>query len=46
MEAADKVGIEGAAEFLDDPNNGVKEVKARKKKEFLNSQKLNYRHEK
>ncbi|KAI4371844.1 hypothetical protein MLD38_010145 [Melastoma candidum] len=27
LEAADKVGIAGAAEFLDDPNNGVQEVK-------------------
>lgn len=26
MEAASKVGVEGAAEFLEDPNNGVKEV--------------------
>ncbi|KAK9700255.1 hypothetical protein RND81_08G227300 [Saponaria officinalis] len=27
VESARKVGIEGAAEFLDDPNNGLKEVK-------------------
>lgn len=27
MESAKKVGIEGAAEFLEDPNNGLKEVK-------------------
>ncbi|XP_058070546.1 uncharacterized protein LOC131219432 isoform X2 [Magnolia sinica] len=26
VEAATKVGVEGAAEFLEDPNNGVKEV--------------------
>ena len=26
MESAKKVGIEGAAEFLEDPNNGLKEV--------------------
>lgn len=26
MEAASKVGVEGAAKFLEDPNNGVKEV--------------------
>lgn len=26
MEAASKIGVEGAAEFLEDPNNGVKEV--------------------
>ncbi|KAF9602350.1 hypothetical protein IFM89_026777 [Coptis chinensis] len=28
VEAAKKVGIEGAAEFLDDPNKGVQEVYA------------------
>ncbi|KAI4365236.1 hypothetical protein MLD38_021236 [Melastoma candidum] len=27
VEAADKVGIAGAAEFFDDPNNGIQEVK-------------------
>lgn len=26
VESAKKVGIEGAAEFLEDPNNGLKEV--------------------
>lgn len=26
MESARKVGVEGAAEFLEDPNNGLKEV--------------------
>lgn len=26
MECAGKIGIEGAAEFLEDPNNGLKEV--------------------
>ncbi|KAL0396618.1 UNVERIFIED_CONTAM: hypothetical protein Scaly_0110200 [Sesamum calycinum] len=26
VEAANKVGVEGAAEFLEDPNNGLKEV--------------------
>jgi hypothetical protein len=26
VESAKKVGIEGAAEFLQDPNNGLKEV--------------------
>jgi len=26
VECAQKVGIEGAAEFLEDPNNGLKEV--------------------
>lgn len=26
MEAASKVGVEGATEFLEDPNNGVEEV--------------------
>lgn len=26
MESAKKVGIEGPAEFLQDPNNGLKEV--------------------
>ncbi|XXG47430.1 hypothetical protein AAC387_Pa02g2079 [Persea americana] len=26
VEAASKIGVEGAAEFLEDPNNGVKEV--------------------
>ncbi|KAJ0042914.1 hypothetical protein Pint_18947 [Pistacia integerrima] len=27
VESAKKVGVEGAAEFLEDPNNGLKEVK-------------------
>lgn len=26
VESAKKVGVEGAAEFLEDPNNGLKEV--------------------
>ncbi|CAI0454467.1 unnamed protein product [Linum tenue] len=26
LECAQKVGLEGAAEFLDDPNNGLQEV--------------------
>lgn len=26
MESAKKVGVEGAAEFLQDPNNGLNEV--------------------
>jgi len=26
LECAQKVGVEGAAKFLEDPNNGVKEV--------------------